>query len=353
MPTPNVIWAEPFALLGNFVWWGASYLYNVQSGSPSVGQNGRGTGANQGWGVLGSGSAGLGLSYNRIHATPSAQAGQQQGLWFSGSAAIVHQYWEVQGAVAVCHVSIQVDAAGFIVAYRGASGVELGRSTNTLTAYGAVNWDNVESTVTINGTTGTVDVEVEGVNWLSLTGKNTFTTGTGITGVVNQHRIQVDTGMGVTDWIWTDGTGMLGVSKRALWRPFAAVGTYSDGTPNTGTIVTALDDISFDGDATYVAIDATTLPNAVSGTTTPLPANTVSVQAVIPMAIARKSDTGGNAGEVGIRSSTTEVVSAAPEALGTAYTAKVLAPQQVDPATSAAWTISGRDASEVLYRRTA
>ena len=365
MPTPNYIWAEPFGNASAFSGY-LSLAYPEFAGSPNISHVGRGTGTQKGWCIVGSGSAFLPIDYARMKATPSATAGQGLAFWFgtglTAGRGYVMQFWEKQGAVTVCHVSIEVDGAtGAVVACRGVGGTELYRSTTTNAAYvlpataisDPLNLVWIECCCTVNGSTGTVHVKVNGVDWINQTGLNTLSTGTGITGVVNRHAIRIDTNTAHTDWVHHDGTGF-GGDVRALWCNALAAGFYTAGTPNGAVSnIACVSEFAFDGDLTFVSLDNTGLPKGFSATTVTLPANAVSVQGVIPIAIARKSDAGTNAGRVGLRSGTSEVDNGVDEPVGTGYGVFNTALQQVDPATSAAWTLTGRANSEVFFKRVA
>lgn len=80
-------------------------------------------------------------------------------------------------SASVTHVTLGLRADGSIGAYRGPASALLGQSAvSVLTGVGS--YDYIECKVLISDTVGTVDVQVNGVNVLSLTGQDTKNGGT-------------------------------------------------------------------------------------------------------------------------------------------------------------------------------
>ena len=122
-------------------------------------------------------------------------------------------------------------------------------------------------------------------------------------------------------------------------------------------MLACVDEQAADGDTTYILEDDTGLPKKVSFVCQAMPANTISVDEVTELVMLRKSDASTNTGRQGMKSGATEVDNGSDVAAPTGYnlfTQAGPAPgHQVDPNTSAAWTIANCDAAEIVYQRTA
>jgi len=147
------------------------------------------------------------------------------------------------------HVDIRINTTGTIFATR--NGTTLGTSTNALTA-GV--WYHIEAKTTIHDTTGTVDVWVNGVNWLSLTGQDTRNAGAGTV-----TRIQLSATSNSThdysDWIvYSGSTGPLGDHRVALaeLEPVHVGGV----TVSSATGEVVIDVLSINGNAGAVTVGA-------------------------------------------------------------------------------------------------
>jgi hypothetical protein len=116
--------------------------------------------------------------------------------------------------------------------------------------------------------------------------------------------------------------------------------------------VSCVDDAPSDGDSTYITQDSTGLPKAVSFDLANAPGNTAAILAVAPIAIVRKDDAGTNTGRLLLISGATENDGGADLGVNSSFGAKYRI-HETDPNTAAAWSLSGFNAIEVGWRRTA
>lgn len=166
------------------------------------------------------------------------------------------------GSASNVHVALTLNSSGTISAHRGrdlnasALGTLLGTSTNALTS---ATWNYLELVVTVHGSTGTVELFVNGskTNWLDLSGQNTLA---GSNAYINMFGFQSLASIPVFDDIYcvssTGGTRTtrLGDVKAVSIAASAGDGAVANFTPSTGTDNGAMvDDATPDGDTTYNA----------------------------------------------------------------------------------------------------
>lgn len=223
------------------------------------------------------------------------------------------------GSGGIQHLVVYVDGTGHIVAKRG--GTTLDTSVNVFPAANA--YYHIEI-VSVTGDTGSVEIKVDGVTWLTLSGVDTKNGGTGLidTLVVSSNSRPL------TDLIITDGSGFIG-DKATAYAPPNLAGTYSAGTAvGAGTLLDCVDDVTADDDTSYIQLAKTSLPRKVSFEVT-LPTCTA-VLAVIPRARARKDDGGVNAGRLLVLSGATETDGGADIDMLSTY-AEIARVEQEDP----------------------
>ncbi|HLA24488.1 MAG TPA: hypothetical protein VJ206_03765 [bacterium] len=234
------------------------------------------------------------------------------------------------------HVDIRINTTGTIFATR--NGTTLGTSTNALTA-GV--WYHIEAKTTIHDTTGTVDVWVNGVNWLSLTGQDTRNAGAGTV-----TRIQLSATSNSThdysDWIvYSGSTGPLGDHRVGPKLP-STTGANSQWTPSAGSNYQCVDETAQNGDTDYVseasAGDRDTYVFAALGLTGTVAAVQVNVWA-------RKDDAGSRTVAPVIRRSAVNYDGTAASVLDS-YSAVCKQVYETDPSTAAAWSVTNVDAAE-------
>lgn len=191
-------------------------------------------------------------------------------------------------------VTIWLQSTGAIEAKSGGSPqVSLGLSTTLMTA-GA--WNHLEAKVVIDDTDGAVEVRLNGVTILNATNKNTDRRGTGevsqvFSGSHQSHFIDV-----YADdlFAWDDAGAQNNdfVGDRKVFTDVPTADTAEvDWAPSSGgTRFAMIDEIPPDDDATY---DTTTDTGDRMGVTFgDLPAEVVSVAAVILVHKSRKTDAG-------------------------------------------------------------
>jgi hypothetical protein len=247
---------------------------------------------------------------------------------------------------------VRFDATGHLLATR--NGTTIATSTATLTS-GV--WAYVEIKVTINGTTGSYELRVDGVTWLSGSGistrggtSNNSANQVGLWGgssrnVVDNHLID--------DCYILDGSGSVNndfLGEQRVQTSFVSgAGTYAQFTPSASTNNTNVDDATPNGDTDYNSsstvnqIDSFALGDLASGTQAP-----AAVQAVV---WARKDDAGARSLAPFFRIGGSDYAGTG-QALGSGYGA-IVQTYDTSPATSVAWTASEVNGAEGGYTVTA
>jgi hypothetical protein len=393
---PEILHAESFGWLAGLIAEGdtrAGAMYQIITGSGStVPQSGSNVlerrdgsalvGFNGNWGKD---YASMHPDRNGVRPVPSATAGQHVLVWRdAGERSYICSFWELCDDGYVCHVSIEYDTQGRLVANRGidyaggATLIEQGSEVNVIPSSPSqvpLQMTVVEAVVTISGSLGTIEVRVNGVPKMTLAAKNTRNTGTGITGVVNHIRVANLGNTAVAHWIGTNGVGFLG-ERRVVWLPLVDIGTYNDGaaagSESPASPLIALRDFfampgsedpdqgrfDMDGDETYVEIDDSGLPSAISGHVQGLLPDALGVDCVIPEAAVRKDDGGPCTVRLPVISGLTEEDDDVDYTVPTGYS-KIGRRLSTDPATNAAWDPAAwtenpdQSPIEVVIRRTA
>lgn len=393
MTPPVILWRESFGY-GSLIW-SQRYLNvartppAVLAGAPgSLLQWGRGSGADEGW-AMNSGRFAVRatqLGFAGAIDTSSQKVGFACAYNQAGNVggSIICEFWDDDGHgngtfdLPLLHLSIGTLADGRICAMNGTgsetAGIStvVGISTTTLpvglNAAGG-NYTHIEvvpptTGQLISSTVGGVRVYADGELVLDLSNINTrnalHSGGSGKVGYV-QGCAESATGNRrlITDVIIHDcsGTGRIG-DKRVSYNPAITAGTYTAGTAvGAATLLACVDEQAADGDTTYIDFDDTSLPKAASFVCKAMPANCISIDEVTPLVILRKSDASTNTNRTLTISGATEVDNGSDSATPSGYNASVLTgPEpghQVDPNTSAAWTIPNCDAVEIGSRRIA
>ena len=338
-------------------------------------QWGRGAGADQGY-ALHADNFGGRLA---VRATSLGYAGAVAsgiGLAFAwNSGGVVGgqrlcEFWDDDGtgdgtfSRAGLHVAIETLSDGRIVAKRGSkTEVSTGAtiigdpSTFVMPVGGELQagaFTFIEVIPVIHPSAGSVKVYANGTQILNLTNVNTKFDGS--SGKIGYAQICIPAHAVVTDWVVTDASSVLG-DVRVTYHHANVAGTYTAGTAvGDATLLACVDEISADGDTTYIDFDDTGLPKAASFTCTALPSNVISVLEVSPLVILRKNDSGTSKGRTLLISGATEVDGGADIAAATGYIRSTLVAKMTayatDPHTSAAWTIANCNAVEIGQRRT-
>jgi hypothetical protein len=286
-------------------------------------------------------------------------AGAAVALYMANLPTIVDRLtiFEFRDAVNAAQVNISVTTTGAIKAVRGAlGGTTLGTSTLLLAAG---TYNHIEAKVKIDNATGTVEVRVNGVVFLNLTGQDTQasatltetsqiaygTTSTGATGAV-------------TDWddfsIW-DTAGAVNndfIGDRGVYLllPDSDVVAEQDWVESTGTDGFAMiDEADPNGDTDYVAAPAGAGHISEFGLTD-LPSNVSIISAVRMSGLIRKTDAGAANAKQSVRS-VAAVGAGADNALTTSY-ARYNDVFETDPNTGSAWSRNAVNAMFVRYEKT-
>ena len=235
------------------------------------------------------------------------------------------------------HVDLRLQPDGTLRATR--SGTTLGISMNSIIA-GV--WYHIEMKTVIHDSTGTVNVWVNGVSWLSLTGQDTRNAGTGTVTRVELH-VHSNTNHDFSDWmVYSGATGPLGDHRVGPKLP-SAEGATIQWTPSTGTNNAVLvDEANQNGDTDYnssaVVDDIDTYTAVALGLTGVVAAIQVNVWA-------RKDDAGSRTLAPVIRRSATDYAGTAQSVLDS-YSCVDKQVYETDPSTAAAWTVTNLDAAE-------
>lgn len=154
----------------------------------------------------------------------------------------------------------------------------------------------------------------------------------------------------VNDTTGAEDNSWCGSGHVIALRPNAA-GDSTVWTPNTGANYAAVDEVTPDGDTTYVASGTATDKDLYNLATYSFPANTL-IRRVWAAAVARKTDSAvDDKIQVGLKSDATEAWSS-DYGLSTTYT-HIHGPEYTtDPDTGVAWTQGGIDALQVGIKAT-
>lgn len=357
-----ILWADSFDHYGSDktnmldgAWAEVSQLASLSTAHPRTGTRGMLLGGNNGRirRVLGGAktTAGIGAAYF-FPILPSAN-----GIW------ALFRFMDSNNAP---QVSVFLDSTGQISCYRGfgsssgaSFGVLLGLSDpdNLVTAR-ANNHIEVKATI---GPAGSVEVRLNGVTILNLTGVNTRNTTSPALGESSTSQIQmgpISNFQGfdgyVDDVIAWDTSGSLNndfIGDKKVFTDFPDADTAEvDWTPSTGSARYAMiDDPDPDGDGTY---DEATAAGDRMGVTFPdVNAATISIAAICLIHKSKKTD----AGVCNIQSHIAQggdESDGVDRAMTTAYTCYLDA-YEVNPHTAAPWTPAEANAMSAVLERTA
>lgn len=230
------------------------------------------------------------------------------------------------------HVGIYVeDETGKIYATRNTT--KIGITTNQVIHSGV--WCHIQVKVYIHDSAGTVDVLVNSVNVLSLTGQDTLNGGAG---VINTIKIF---GKAYFDDFWSDDSEYLGDCRIECLFPSAA-GDTTAWTPSAGANYECVDEAAPDSDTSYVSsstadqVDTYTFGNLVTTAGT--------VKGVQVSAFARKDDAGSRNIALVARPGSTDRPGGSQAVADTYNYYRQL--WEVNPDTSAAWSIAEVNAAK-------
>jgi hypothetical protein len=281
-------------------------------------------------------------------------AGAAVGLYLAGLPTVIDRLtiFEFRDVANAAQVNISVTTTGAIKAVRGAlAGTALGTSTLLLQVG---TWNHIEAKVLFSQTVGTIEVRVNGVVFLNLTGLDTVNTANVEASQIAYGTTTAGAVGAVTDWddfsIWdTAGSvnnDFIGDRGVFLLLPDSDVVAEQDWVESAGTDGFAMiDEADPDGDTTYVAAPAGSGHISEFGLQD-LPSNISIVSAVRTCPSIRKTDAGAANAQVSVRS-VAAVANGADNALTTSY-ARYSDVFETDPNTSSAWS---RNAVNAMFLR--
>lgn len=313
---------------------------NTATPTPRTGTYGLKVGAN-----LSSSSATLTLP--SAYATITIGCGLRTNSLAYGSA----KFLELQDASGTAHLYFTIEATGYIKVWRGGGTALATASTNALSVDTHYYF---EVTATINDTTGAVTVRLNEspIASLTLTSTDTRNGGTASIGKVaftddigsaSHYHAFDDIVIGDTSGSYN--TGFMGACV-VEWLLPSGAGNYTQWTPSTGSNYACVDESDPNGDTDYVS-DATT-GNKDSYALADLASTGGVVRGVISKGYVKKTDANSATLNMGVRSSSTDSWGS-DQSPTTSYD-WYQSVFETDPATSAAWTISGVNAAEVGIR---
>jgi hypothetical protein len=218
-------------------------------------------------------------------------------------------------------------------------------------------WAYVEVKVTVHNSTGTVDVRINGVSALSLTGQNTRGTGSSDAwnnvniGFMTQTASVIHT-CEVDDLVVMDGSGSLNnsflgdVTVSAIYP--SGAGTTSGWTPSAGSNYACCNEALIDDDTSYVSATTLTTKDLYAFTDAPTGANIKAVQLCIGV---RKGAEGPGQLTPVVRSNSIDYDQTAFGDGGTSYSF-LRTVVEADPNTSAAWAEAAFNAAQFGFKKT-
>lgn len=239
---------------------------------------------------------------------------------------------------------------GITVASSG--GTVLGSTAGPVVTANA--WWHIESKIHIDPTAGSVEIRVEGVPVLTLTGINTGTTAVSQVALYQETQDLSGLVSFYKDFVIWDGSGtnnndFLGSVVVYSLTPNADVSvpwSITGGTTGYGI----LDNAPPQDDVQYLSAAYPTIPGPMSYTMTPLPNNVTSVRALMSMVRAKKVD-GGDGNLQNSLISGTNTVDGQNRPITAAYTYwRDVFP--VDPDTGNPWTVAAANAVKLKINRT-
>jgi len=266
--------------------------------------------------------------------------------------------WGLSDISNTLQVSLRVRSTGQISIYRGdprSGGVLL--TTTAVPVISANSWNHIEWKIKVDSSTGTVEVRVNGVTQIALTGQNTQATGLATSSQISFVNFHANgtpanvSDMYLKDFIIWDTTGTFNnnfLGSVSVIDIDTNADTSLTWTPSTGTVGwSILDNNPPLDDAAYISA-ATALSNTFGLGN--LPADTTSVRGLVLINRTKKIDGGDGNVQMGI-------ISGASTGLGTdrpittAYTywRDIM---EADPATGAQFTPSAFNAASFKLART-
>ena len=253
--------------------------------------------------------------------------------------------------------SIRVETDGRVSAVRGnpISGAVLGTSAGPAIIASA--WQHIETKIFLHASTGTVEVRVEGVVVLNLTGQNTLNTTGPCTQTVSRSASSNSNGgftyMYLKDMIWWDTTGAFNndFMGSCSVKELIPDGDVALNWALTGSVTGygAVNEASPNDDTSYIYA-VTPAPAADLMSLTNLPVDVTSVRGLMVINRSKNTDGGDGKLQMGLVSgASTQLYT--DRQITTAYTYWTDI-SETDPATAAAWLPGAVNAMNLRLNRT-
>lgn len=246
------------------------------------------------------------------------------------------------------HVSISVNSSGQLEAYRGDRTTLLGTSSAFVTS-GTWTWLQVK--VVIHDSTGSVEIrDASGNVILNLTGQDTRNGGTPLIDTVSAGYTGAFVALtAFDDWHVWDSTGSICNTwtndTRVDHKLPTGAGNSAQFTPSTGSNYACVDEANWNTTDYVESSTAGHKDTYAFGDISHSPPN---IYAVLLTAVAQKDDAGARSLKMVSRSGGTDYSGSATTLNQGSYS-RVVDVREADPATSAAWTQSGWNSSEVGF----
>ncbi len=259
----------------------------------------------------------------------------------------------------ICHLRLETD--GRISAYRGGNGSAwtgggtlLGTSSSPCFTSNA--WQHVEVKMFADAAAGTIEVRVNGVTYLSLTGQNTL----GATGPCTQYASGGKGGAVGSDFIFYMKDMVVWDTTGSANNNFLGSVSVKELIPNSDVALNwsltgsatgygAVNEAPADDDTKYIYA-VTPAPSADVMGLTDLPTDVTSVRALMIINRSKNTDGGDGKLQMGLVSGASTMLGADRQ-ITTAYTYYTDI-SEVDPATGAAWLPGAVNLVNLRYNRT-
>lgn len=305
------------------------------------------------------GGAGNAAILRYILKTNSTTVGTCLRLWLTTlpTEEDIAQGWAIKDSVGNYIASVRVTQTGRLRVYKNdLYGTVLAETAAP--AISANGWWHIETKFVINGASSSIDLYVEGINVLSVTGVDLGIVPASMVQLINDpNGVSYSIDMYCKDWvIWDNSTaynndvlGTVLVANLPLTQDVAL-----NWTPSTGTTGYSILDNVPPNDSQYISAAYPGTPPAYVGDFANVPADISSVRALVTYVRAAKVDGGDGSLQTGIISSPSDTPATS---LGvnrpiTATPTYWLDVFQTDPKTSAPWIPSAVNTAQLSINRT-
>lgn len=211
---------------------------------------------------------------------------------------------------AIQHCYVGVDASGYVRAFRSVNGpssgdVALAASAGPVVVADA--WQHIETKIVLDAAAGSIEVRIEGVTVLTVSGVKTTSDRTGAGNTAGNVLFKMPTSssceMYVKDFIIWDSTGgvnnnFLGTCQVVKIIPDADVALNWSPFPADGIGYNKINEVTPDDDSSYISAPFP-IPAAYKCSLSDLPVTVTSVKGVMPIHRSRKTDAGDGNIQIG------------------------------------------------------